>query len=309
MACSTGLRRVHHLHTAFLLPSSERIEIRCQRTKETAKKQGKGCKNPRGVDKGAVHGRSQRRHNGCVAHVRFHPVKCTFHQLVLLTGVDRPSVPTDVIGTIGTWNTVERTKHGHFQPTMQSLRGCVSSETMGMEGLFCFFCFFLTRTPVTPVVRSLVEEADEDRRGNRRVHTYHVRRSVALADRSLGNERRNQTGGLEDGVTENTLHAAFLPFGTIRQVSLPLDVESNQHRGFAFVEFEEPGDAADAMDNMNGAELFGRVLRVNYAQPMQMRGHAAPAAVDVSRRQVQDEREPANAMAELEAATSTGATS
>jgi len=164
-------------------------------------------------------------------------------------------------------------------------------------------------TRVTSVVHAIVDEADEDGRGNRRVHAYHVRRSFALADRRLRNVRRSRAGGLDDEVTENTLHAAFLPFGTIRHVSLPLDVASNQHRGFAFVEFEEPGDAADAMDNMNGAELFGRVLRVNYTQPMQMRGRSTPAAVDVPERRRQDEREPANAMAELEAATSTGATS
>ena len=42
---------------------------------------------------------------------------------------------------------------------------------------------------------------------------------------------------------------------------------SEKHRGFAFVQFEERGDAADAIDNMNNAELFGRVLRVNIAKP------------------------------------------
>lgn len=127
----------------------------------------------------------------------------------------------------------------------------------------------------------------------------------ASTDPRMQNERFHRAGGLEDGVTDSTLHAAFVPFGTIRQVSLPLDVASNQHRGFAFVEYDQPDDAADAMDNMNGAELFGRVLRVNYAQPMQMRGPSTPADVDASRRHVSDERAPANAMAELEAATST----
>ena len=33
--------------------------------------------------------------------------------------------------------------------------------------------------------------------------------------------------------------------------------------GFAFVQFDERSDAADAIDNMDGAELYGRVLKVN----------------------------------------------
>ncbi len=33
--------------------------------------------------------------------------------------------------------------------------------------------------------------------------------------------------------------------------------------GFAFVQFDERSDAADAIDNMDGAELYGRVLKVS----------------------------------------------
>ena len=43
---------------------------------------------------------------------------------------------------------------------------------------------------------------------------------------------------------------------------------SNANRGFAFIEFEDARDADEARFNMNGAELFGRVLRVNVARAM-----------------------------------------
>lgn len=43
------------------------------------------------------------------------------------------------------------------------------------------------------------------------------------------------------------------------------------HR-FGFVEYEEKDDAATAIDNMHNAELFGRVLKVNFAQPMKIKG-------------------------------------
>jgi RNA recognition motif-containing protein len=77
-------------------------------------------------------------------------------------------------------------------------------------------------------------------------------------------------GGLEETVNEALLHAAFLPFGEIKDVNIPLDHASGKNRGFGFVEYEEKEDAAAAIDNMHNSELNGRVLKVNYAQPMKV---------------------------------------
>ena len=51
-------------------------------------------------------------------------------------------------------------------------------------------------------------------------------------------------------------------------VNMPLDNATGKHRGFGFVEFESPEDAAEAIYNMNNGELNGRVLNVNVAKPM-----------------------------------------
>jgi len=51
-------------------------------------------------------------------------------------------------------------------------------------------------------------------------------------------------------------------------VNLPIDYETEKHRGFAFIEFELAEDASAAIDNMNDGEMFGRQLRVNLAKPM-----------------------------------------
>ncbi|KAL2622339.1 hypothetical protein R1flu_002544 [Riccia fluitans] len=79
-------------------------------------------------------------------------------------------------------------------------------------------------------------------------------------------------GGLEENVTEGVLHAAFIPFGDVKDVSMPLDQATQKHRGFGFVTYLEKEDAAAAMDNMHNAELYGRVLTVNYAQPIKIKG-------------------------------------
>ncbi|KAJ1967404.1 hypothetical protein H4R35_006719 [Dimargaris xerosporica] len=84
--------------------------------------------------------------------------------------------------------------------------------------------------------------------------------------------------GLENAVDEKVLLAAFLPFGNIVEVHLPPDPAShNQHRGFGFVEFEEPEDALAAVDNMHYSELYGKVIKTNLAKPMRIREGASRA--------------------------------
>ncbi|KAL3285283.1 hypothetical protein HHI36_019393 [Cryptolaemus montrouzieri] len=84
-------------------------------------------------------------------------------------------------------------------------------------------------------------------------------------------KRTVYVGGLAEEVDEKVLNAAFIPFGDILDIQIPLDYESEKHRGFAFIEFESPEDAAAAIDNMNDSELFGRTIRVNLAKPQRIK--------------------------------------
>ena len=75
--------------------------------------------------------------------------------------------------------------------------------------------------------------------------------------------------GLAGPVTSQILHEAFVPFGPIVDVTLPppeLPSSTEPHRGFGYVEFESADDAAEAIDNMDQSELFGRVLNVKVAK-------------------------------------------
>ncbi|CAK1548695.1 unnamed protein product [Leptosia nina] len=84
-------------------------------------------------------------------------------------------------------------------------------------------------------------------------------------------KRTIYVGGLAEEVDEKVLHAAFVPFGDLVDVQIPLDYETEKHRGFAFIEFENAEDAAAAIDNMNDSELFGRTVRVNVAAPQRIK--------------------------------------
>lgn len=81
------------------------------------------------------------------------------------------------------------------------------------------------------------------------------------------NKKSIYVGGLAEEVTEEVLRNAFTMFGDLVDLQLPLDYETGKHRGFAFIEFELTEDAADAIDNMNDSELFGRTIRVNISRP------------------------------------------
>ncbi|KAI9002137.1 putative peptidyl-prolyl cis-trans isomerase E [Hyaloraphidium curvatum] len=73
--------------------------------------------------------------------------------------------------------------------------------------------------------------------------------------------------GLDELVTEQTVHAAFLTFGDIISIELPPDHRTGAHRGFAFVEFETAEDAAAAIENMHLSEMYGKVIKVTLAKP------------------------------------------
>ncbi|RAL17805.1 RNA-binding protein [Aspergillus homomorphus CBS 101889] len=77
-------------------------------------------------------------------------------------------------------------------------------------------------------------------------------------------------GGLDQAVTMQTLAEAFVPFGEVVDITLPkpdLPNSNEAHRGFGYVEFDLPEDAKEAIDNMDGSELYGRTIKVAAAKP------------------------------------------
>ncbi|XP_066904279.1 peptidyl-prolyl cis-trans isomerase-like [Halyomorpha halys] len=88
---------------------------------------------------------------------------------------------------------------------------------------------------------------------------------------SSASKRTIYVGGLADEVDEEVLRSAFLAFGELLDIQIPLDYQTEKHRGFAFIEYEFAEDAAAAIDNMNDSEMFGRTIRVNLAKPQKIK--------------------------------------
>jgi peptidyl-prolyl isomerase E (cyclophilin E) len=54
--------------------------------------------------------------------------------------------------------------------------------------------------------------------------------------------------------------------------------DNKTHRGFAFIEFESPEDAKEAIDNMHLSELNGKVIKVTLAKPSKLQNHTGSKA-------------------------------
>ena len=78
-------------------------------------------------------------------------------------------------------------------------------------------------------------------------------------------------GNLSYDVSEDDLTTTFAEYGPVKRVQLPTDRETGRKRGFGFVEMENDADEQKAIDDLDGAEWMGRVLKVNKAKPRENR--------------------------------------
>lgn len=78
--------------------------------------------------------------------------------------------------------------------------------------------------------------------------------------------RRLFVGNLDFSIEEAELRDFFKEQGfNVLHARLVRDRETGRPRGFAFVDFDEPKEAARAIETFDGFELAGRPLRVNAA--------------------------------------------
>lgn len=79
-------------------------------------------------------------------------------------------------------------------------------------------------------------------------------------------------GNLSYEVSEQELNEVFAEHGSVRRVHLPTDRDTGRMRGFAFVEMETLPQEDAAIAALDGAEWYGRSLKVNKAKPREEKG-------------------------------------
>eukprot|EP01132_Coremiostelium_polycephalum_P001977 gene1977-2433_t len=96
-------------------------------------------------------------------------------------------------------------------------------------------------------------------------------------------------GGLDENVTEDILRAAFIPFGNINEIIIPIDPHTKKNKGFGFIDYELPEDAADSIDNMHESELFGKVIKCVIAKPITVNKNKALWSTDQYHQETTDD--------------------
>ncbi|KAL4558340.1 hypothetical protein LXL04_036539 [Taraxacum kok-saghyz] len=71
-------------------------------------------------------------------------------------------------------------------------------------------------------------------------------------------------GGIPFDLTEGDLLAVFAQYGEIVDVNLVRDKGTGKSKGFAFVAYEDQRSTILAVDNLNGAQVLGRTIRVDH---------------------------------------------
>ncbi|MFM8674498.1 MAG: RNA recognition motif domain-containing protein [Vulcanococcus sp.] len=74
-------------------------------------------------------------------------------------------------------------------------------------------------------------------------------------------------GNLPFRAEQEDVSELFAPYGEVTNCFLPLERDTGRKRGFAFVELADEDSESRAIDGLQGAELMGRPLRINKAEP------------------------------------------
>jgi len=74
-------------------------------------------------------------------------------------------------------------------------------------------------------------------------------------------------GNLTRNVNEEHLKEIFGNWGKLKRVELVFDRKTVQSKGFAYLEFEANEEAVEAMARMDGAQIDGNVISVQYTLP------------------------------------------
>ncbi|CAL5189621.1 unnamed protein product [Lathyrus oleraceus] len=71
-------------------------------------------------------------------------------------------------------------------------------------------------------------------------------------------------GGIPFDLTEGDLLAVFAQYGEVVDVNLVRDKDTGKSKGFAFLAYEDQRSTNLAVDNLNGAQVLGRIIRVDH---------------------------------------------
>ena len=78
-------------------------------------------------------------------------------------------------------------------------------------------------------------------------------------------------GGLAWAATDEDLKSAFAEFGEVVSASIVRFPDTGRSKGFGFVEYATTEEAETAKKELDGKEIVGRKIMIDFARPKQAR--------------------------------------
>ncbi|KAK0541515.1 RNA-binding protein Cwf29 [Tilletia horrida] len=79
-------------------------------------------------------------------------------------------------------------------------------------------------------------------------------------------------GGLPQELTEGDVITIFSQFGEVMDINMPREKDTGKRRGFGFLMYEDQRSTVLAVDNLNGADILGRTIRVDHVRQYKQKG-------------------------------------
>lgn len=76
-------------------------------------------------------------------------------------------------------------------------------------------------------------------------------------------------GGLAWAATDEDLRAAFAECGEVKEATVVKFPDSGRSKGFGFVEYATTEEAETAKKELDGKEIAGRKIMIDFARPKQ----------------------------------------
>lgn len=104
----------------------------------------------------------------------------------------------------------------------------------------------------------------------------HAGERIQEATGYLSNDKVRMTnklfvGSISFQTTEQGLADCFAQAGTVTEAKILTDRMTGRSKGFGFVTMSTPEEAQRAIDTLNGQNLDGRELRIDFARPREER--------------------------------------
>ncbi len=88
--------------------------------------------------------------------------------------------------------------------------------------------------------------------------------------------KRLYVGNLPYRMSEEELADVFAQAGEVADVAIVIDRDTGRSKGFGFVEMAEDSGAQTALQDLNGAQVGGRTIKVAEANPRPPRSTRGP---------------------------------